>query len=306
MIHPIVNKQEKRMRALVRIALYLMLTILVASVPVFIPDTSTEFIVRALLCLGLYYIMIRYVDLRSWNESGLILSKAWVKEGMAGLAIGALAMGLIFGIEWVSGSLKVTGFGWQGTSSALWMWPVLAYLIQMISVGFYEELIGRGYILRNMTEGFAIGKVSTVQSAIIAIVLSSAIFGLAHAGNPNVSWIALFNIFVAGIMLAVPFVITGRLSLSIGIHIAWNFFQGGIYGFPVSGLEVRNSLIEIRQGGTELWTGGDFGPEGGLAGLLGIVLALIFSLIYLKIKEGFLALAPDFAQTYKEKRNITD
>ncbi|HBQ58950.1 MAG TPA: CPBP family intramembrane metalloprotease domain-containing protein, partial [Balneolaceae bacterium] len=156
------------------------------------------------------------------------------------------------------------------------------FFVRMISVGFYEELMTRGYLIPNITEGFTLGKITPQKATIIAITVSSALFGIMHAGNPNSSVTAVINIFLAGVMLAVPFVLTGRLALSIGIHFSWNFFQAGIFGFRVSGLEVRSSLIQIQQGGSDWWTGGAFGPEAGVIGILGILLILATTLLYLK------------------------
>ena len=69
-----------------------------------------------------------------------------------------------------------------------------------------------------------------------------------------------------GAMLGVGLVYTGRLALPIGFHIAWNFFQGGVFGFPVSGGDQQVALLTVDDRGPALWTGGAYGPEGGLLG----------------------------------------
>ena len=111
--------------------------------------------------------------------------------------------------------------------------------------------------------------------------------------------------FLAGIMLAIPFVLTGRLALSIGIHFSWNWVMGGIYGLPVSGLDGRRSLLQTSEVGPDLWTGGKFGPEAGLLGILGMAFILICIILYAKkINSGKLKLDESFLSDY-DKINPT-
>ncbi|MBZ5640805.1 MAG: CPBP family intramembrane metalloprotease [Acidobacteriia bacterium] len=97
---------------------------------------------------------------------------------------------------------------------------------------------------------------------------SSAIFASLHAFNDNASILSAVGIFVIGVFLAAAVLVTGRLSTAIGVHMAWNFVQGAVFGFPVSGDKEGASLIGIRQGGPSFLTGGAFGPEAGLAGIV--------------------------------------
>lgn len=266
-----------------------------------------EYTVRALLVFGLYYIMIRFVDLRLWKESGLILNKKWIKECLAGIIIAGLVMGIIFFVEMYSGGLEIIGFGWDRNGDGFWMLTLLTFFIQMIAVGFYEEVMARGYLLRNLAEGFSFGRISPVGGAIIAVIFSSLIFGLMHAGNPNITNLALLNIVVAGVMLAFPFIVTGRLAFSMGVHFAWNFCQGGIFGFRVSGMDFRSSIIQIQQTGPEWWTGGSFGPEGGVIGFAGIFLVILLACIYFKYSGIQINFATTFSKNFSEKnRNFAD
>ena len=94
---------------------------------------------------------------------------------------------------------------------------------------------------------------------------------------------AIFNIVAAGLMLGLPYLLTGKLGLSIGLHIGWNLFQGNVFGFPVSGFEPSGATVfAIEQAGPPILTGGAFGPEGGLLGLL--VIGAICGIILLRVR----------------------
>ncbi|WP_421772964.1 CPBP family intramembrane glutamic endopeptidase [Gracilimonas sp.] len=306
MQNPFFNSEENRLRSLFRVLLFIFLFVFMMVIPSLIPNTALDYITRSVLTLGLFYITFRYVDGRPWSFSGLKLDKTWIKECIAGIVMAALAMALIFITLWQTGGLEITSFSWNRSGETFWLIPLLIFFVQMASVGFYEEVMARGYLLPNITEGFTLGNITPQKAAIIAVVISSGIFGLGHAGNPNANLTAVVNIVLAGVMLAVPFIITGRLGLSVGIHFSWNFFQGGIFGFRVSGMEVRNSLIQIQQGGPDWWTGGSFGPEAGLIGVLGILLILGLTLLYLKQTGVKLAYADLFSKTFTEQKRMVE
>jgi hypothetical protein len=121
-------------------------------------------------------------------------------------------------------------------------------------VGFYEELTFRGYYLHNLRDGLGLAP---------AVLLSSLVFALAHAGNPFASWTSTVGLIAAGLFLAYAWIRTRRLWLPIGLHLGWNFFQGTVFGFPVSGTTAPGLLLQ-RAEGPPLLTGGGFGPEAGL------------------------------------------
>lgn len=301
MINPFYNGEEQRLRALFRVLLFIFLFVMAMGGTTFIPIIWLQYMVRTLIIVGLFYGMFRFVDRRPWQYSGLQIDSTWVNECLAGIGIAGLTMGLIFLVEWLTGGLEITGFAWELSGSTFWLIPLLVFFIQMISVGFYEEVMARGYLLPNITEGFTFGNITPQKATIIAIVISAAIFGLAHGSNPNSTPTAVVSIMLAGVMLAVPFIITGRLALSIGLHFSWNFSQGGIFGFRVSGMEFKGGLIEIRQLGPDWWTGGSFGPEAGLIGIFGILLILGLSLLYLKMTGVKLAFAEAFSTPFGEQ-----
>jgi hypothetical protein len=150
--------------------------------------------------------------------------------------------------------LVVTGWSWNAQSAGQVFGNTAAYLGIFVLVGWNEELMSRGYHLQTIASGLNLGW---------GLALSSAIFGVLHLGNPHATLVSTGGIFLAGLLLGYAYVRTGRLWCSIGLHIGWNFFEGVVFGFPVSGLNTFH-LIQNRFPGPALWTGGSFGPEAGL------------------------------------------
>jgi hypothetical protein len=108
----------------------------------------------------------------------------------------------------------------------------------------------------------------------LGVLLSSAFFALAHWFNPNLDWLGLLGLFAAGLFLAYGYLRTRQLWLPIGLHLGWNFFEGTLFGFPVSG-QYHYQLIRQTVTGPELITGGAFGPEAGLILLPVLVLGAV-------------------------------
>ncbi|MDR8394337.1 CPBP family intramembrane metalloprotease [Aliifodinibius sp. S!AR15-10] len=279
------NSHEQRLRAGWRLLLQflLMLAILLGGQLLLNFVTSSPSFLLGRIPSALAFILstwlaVRYLDNRSFTSLGLKVNKKWWRELGVGFAMGAVVMGVIFSLQLIMGWLSFTGYGWERAWSVVYPIPLLGFFAGMMLVGFYEELMFRGYQITNMLEGFSGTGNNSRMPVIWAILGSSIIFGILHAGNPNASAISTVNIILAGLVLAMPYLITGSLALSVGLHAAWNFFQGGIFGFPVSGRAVRSSLLSVQETGPDLFTGGSFGPEAGLLGILGLFLLVL--LIY--------------------------
>lgn len=296
------NKSELRFRAGFRIIGYIILTVIFLIPIGFIDISWLAKLLTSISYLAAAYVAVRGLDDRKLSDIGLNINRLWWKEFFLGIILAFIAQTIIFGFEFSFSWIEISGYGWERASSELWIWSALPYFLTMLSVGFYEELLFRGYILRNLSEGFIFKKITPVQSTFLAIFLTSVFFGFAHASNPNATFISTFNIILAGLMLAVPYVLTGRLALSIGIHFSWNWAMGGLYGLPVSGLSNRLSIIQTNEIGPDLWTGGKFGPEAGLLGIIGIALILICILLYSKkSNSGKIDLHESFTRDYEIK-----
>ena len=242
------------------------LTQLEFSLPFLLLNTAISLAV----ILPLTWAFRRFLDGQSLRSLGLQRAQGWVRQIVAGLLLGTVLMGLIFLVEWALGWLTVEGFSWQIQSFASLLAGLFAYLLINVAVVLYEELAFRGYILQNLRADWGV---------VGAMLVSSLFFGVFHGLNPNVTWLAVLNIFLAGVVLAACYLVTRSLWLPMAFHFSWNFVQGPILSFPLSGLTTTGLLV-TRIEGNNLLTGGAFGPEGGLLGTAVLCLGLVVLLLW--------------------------
>jgi uncharacterized protein len=235
----------------------------------------------ALVAVASVWISGRFLDRRPFSGFGLRLDRAWWQDLAFGLLLGASLMTGIFLTQLAAGWVTVTG-SFAAFDGAAFFPTILSPMVLFVCVGFYEELVSRGYQLTNLAEG--LNGLGPRTAVLLAWIISSSVFALLHLFNPNTSALSTFNIFLAGMMLGAGYVLTGSLAIPIGLHITWNFFQGNVFGFPVSGLDpVGATLLSTEQNGPTLLTGGPFGPEGGL--LAPAAMAIGVGLISLHVRR---------------------
>ncbi len=215
------------------------------------------------------YIARGYLDQQSFTSLGLLSNRQGLIDLLVGVGITLVMFLAIFLIQFAAGWLRFDGFSWQADLPGLSLETLVLYFAIMILVGWQEEILWRGYWLQNLADGL---------NMFWGIVISSVIFAGFHLINPGSSWISSLGIFIAGIFLAYGYQTTRQLWLPIGLHIGWNFFEGPIFGFPVSGLETPAVFLHTSTGPT-LITGGRFGPEAGLIFLPALLIGV--GLIYL-------------------------
>jgi uncharacterized protein len=212
----------------------------------------------------------RFLDRRSFASLGLRFDGRTVSDLAFGFALPGLLMGLIYIVEVSLGWISFEGWAWETAGPFEAAVGILGGLGLYIMVGYYEELMSRGYHLQNLLDGLNLPW---------AIFLSSSLFAVLHLGNPNASITSTVGILAAGYFLAYAWVRTRQLWLPIGLHIGWNFFQGTIFGFPVSGTTGFH-LVRQSVSGPDLITGGLFGPEAGLIVLPALGLGAILISAY--------------------------
>lgn len=315
------NHNEGRIRSLFRLAIQSLLFLILAFGVIFflgdillplLPEDSDLLTVELrnnflfaemlspfiplLAALSSIWIAGKILDRRRFKDFGFHFSWQWFVDLGFGFLLGAILMLMIFLVEWSLGWVTITGFGQSHYSGVSFGVGSLVNIFSYICIGIYEELLFRGYHLRNLAEGMNHKVVGSKTALILAFFMSSIIFGLLHAANPNANWLSTLNIILAGMFLASGYIFTGELSIPIGLHISWNYFQGAVFGFPVSGTQPAASLIGIDQLGSDLITGGNFGPEAGILGLLAMVLGTIFIFLWVKNRNRGMILKVDLAR----------
>lgn len=239
----------------------------------------------------------RFLDRRPFSEFGFHLGAGWWLDFLFGMVLGALLMTIVFLVELGLGWVRITGaFETYGTGAPFaisMLLPVAAFLC----VGFSEETVFRGYQLKNAAEGLNYPAIGPRGAILLAWVSSSVFFGVLHADNPSATPISTFNIVLAGLMLGFGYVLSGELAIPIGLHITWNLFQGAVYGFPVSGFgPFGATLLATKQVGPDLWTGGSFGPEGGLLVPAVMLLGLCLIALWTYLRTGDVSLHSRIAE----------
>ena len=198
------------------------------------------------------WFLLALLDRRSFRTLGLWPYRDWSREFLIGAAIGtALILGVVGTLfatrsitHWTAApNLAQTLGGTAGVAGAL-----------LVAASF-EEILFRGYAFQRLVD--SIGPAG-------AIAVLAALFGAGHLGNPGATPLSTANTVLAGILLAVAYLKTRALWLPIGLHWAWNFLMGPMLGLPVSGFRIAPSLLHAEFSGPAWWSGGAYGPEGGL------------------------------------------
>lgn len=246
------NASQRRLRTgwriLLFVALMFGLSFSLRLLPEGIPQAFSALCVLLLSFLGTW-IAGRFLDRRSFADFGWHLSPGWWRDFGFGLALGVVLMSGIFLVEYLAGWASITSTFTAPEGTSFWL-AILGPLLLFICVGIYEELLYRGYLLRNLCEGFNVGRFGARNAVWLAVALTSILFGLGHVMNPNASAISTINIVIAGVFLSYGYIVTRELAIPVGMHISWNFFQGHVFGFPVSGMSAgTTTFITIEQGG---------------------------------------------------------
>ena len=226
---------------------------------------STEIILEASVILAvlggllMFFKTVPTVDFRSVfirKEGGIA---GFLMGGLVGIGLIAICAGLLYlmgCVEFSAGSITPIIF--------------FAQLVYFILVGVLEEFMFRTLPLYAFAERYPI---------VIAILLNSLLFGAVHMANPGFTWLAMLNISLAGALFSIYTLQKGNVSWAIGIHFTWNFAQGILLGYRVSGTD-NPGVLKAKPLGNAYLSGGNFGIEGSV--ICTAVLAILIAFLWLR------------------------
>ena len=164
-----------------------------------------------------------------------------------GFLVGMLFFVAVVAVMAATGIYRIQGIGTDRPAA------ILSAFCMFLAVGVGEEILFRGILFRWIDEKWGF---------VAALVVSAILFGAMHIAQPGATWWSSLAIAIeAGLLLGAAYKWSGTLWLPIGIHWAWNFFQGNIFGFAVSGGDAGVSLLQATTSGPDILTGGVFGAE---------------------------------------------
>lgn len=222
-------------------------------------------ILAAAAIFSIYVLWCRMVEKSRADE---LTTRKGMRDVLLGILVGVCFFGVIVIVMYALGYYRIATVKFDFTRLAF---AFAFYIFVAVS----EEIIFRGVLFKMIDRRW---------NALAAYLVSAVVFGAAHIMQPNGTlWTSFAIAIEAGIMLGAAYKFSGTLWLPIGIHLAWNFTEGSIFGFAVSGSNSFSTLISPILQGPKILTGGDFGPEGSMITVvLGAALSAIFILKTLK------------------------
>ena len=306
MKNPFSNSKEGRLRAGWRIFIFLILFWVLGSIIFLIKPLIGELgrreflenyslIIIAILALGAtvsVFISRKFLDKKSFVSLGLVINKRTFRDIIFGFLLSGLMASSFFILLSTFNLIEYNrlnfgevqnvsndSFDFVNFMSVISIGSLSLLLLEHILVGYWEELVFRGYVLQNMIEGIGLK---------LAIIISCLLYGLIHFTNPNAGILSSLIIVLFGYLRIYGYLSTKMLWLSMGMHIGWNFFQGPIFGFAASGHKTA-TLIDLSITSDKDWlTGGEFGPEGSVI-IIPIILAAIFIMYWYSSKQNRLS-----------------
>lgn len=221
--------------------------------------TGLTFVWTAVI-IGLYALFVRLME-KHWPTD--LSLRRLVPHTLLGLLIGFIFMTLVVCTIVASGYATVT---WNEFLEEQQFSVFMMFLV----VAVCEEMIFRGVVFRWIDERW---------NTWVALLISALFFGWIHISNDNATWWSSLAIAIeAGLLLGAAYKWSGTLWVPIGIHWAWNYTQGNIYGFAVSGTNAGTTLLSTTVDGPDIVTGGAFGPE---ASIVAVILGTLYTIVFL-------------------------
>ncbi len=212
-------------------------------------------VTASIVTVILVFVFCRLIDNIPLHELGLAFN---AKAVLSGIFLAASLIGTGTTILVMTGVLQWENWNFDGNS-------FFTAMVLMLLVAFSEELAFRGYILGNLLQSF---------NRLQAIGLAAGAFALMHAANPGMQVVPVINLLLGGILLGQCYTFNRNIWMPAGFHFAWNFIQGPLLGFHVSGLGLA-SVLDQQSTGTEWMTGGEFGFEGSIIATIVLLVGVV-------------------------------
>jgi uncharacterized protein len=184
------------------------------------------------------------------SSVGYRLDRRWFKEIALGTLLGIGTVLAVVGMIWAIGGVRFE------LDPARSVGTLITGLYIFLFAALMEENLFRGFIFQRLLDGIGIWP---------AQIILASLFALGHWGNPGMQGsteiVASLDLFLGAILLGLAYLRTRSLALPIGLHLGWNWAQGYILGFGVSGYGHAGWWQPFFQGKAEWLTGGSFGPE---------------------------------------------
>ncbi len=214
------------------------------------------------------FICTRWLEGLPWRALGLWFHSYWARDLFVGSVIGVASLALATAIATAGGGLSFT---FSGRAALVQVGQTLIFsAVLFILAALAEEALFRGYPLQTLTRARLVG---------FGVLLTSFAFAAIHMSNPNLNeWLPYLNLLLAGVWLAVAYLRTRSLWFPLGVHWAWNWALGSLFGLPVSGITdlAPHPLLHGTDLGPAWLTGGKFGIEGGVACTIALIVTTIF------------------------------
>ena len=215
-----------------------------------------------------FFLWVKLIEKRPIRTMGFSKGNG-LSEFAKGVLVGAIMITTVLIIFFITGDVRFDRIQFSLPFLVSWILVLIGYIFQTAA----EEIYIRGWL---------IPIISYHKNAYLAILISSTMFSYFHLNNNGASWLSTVHLFIFGLFTAVYALKRGNIWGPCGFHFAWNFIMGNVYGFHVSGFDSESSLMYFTTSNRTFITGGEFGPEGGIPGLVVFLLALLWAIFLLK------------------------
>ena len=294
-MHKIIFNSNQKVRPIWRLSLFLVVTFLV-NIPLqlVLQNILSQGLIRGFISASIYflsflfslYLQIKYIDKSSFEKYGLKLNTSWWEEFFVGIGISGIQLILFFTLMYSTGNLSVIGYFKTNVTDFdfSFLEGFFSEMYGLVVGTSVEEIFFRSFLFYIAYEALRMINKDGKTRAYIILFLIAPLFGVAHIGNEGMTTMSAINLSIDAMMMCLPFLITGRLGMSIGLHFSWNLIQGAVFGFAISGNTSKASIINIEVLDNIL-TGGVFGPEGSILFVVLDVIAVMIILYWKNLKN---------------------